>query len=122
MHELSIAEGVVAVAQRHAAGRRVTVVELRVGYLRQVVPAALTFAFELLSEGTTLAGARLEIEEVPARGRCRRCGAETEMDGFPLACAACESLDVEIVAGEELLVAALECEELMTIGGVGHGG
>ena len=122
MHELSIAEGVVTVAQRHAAGRRVTTVELRVGHLRQVVPAALTFAFELLSEGTTLEGARLEIEEVPARGRCRGCAAQTTMDGFPLVCAACGSLDVEIVAGEELLVAALECEEPMTIEGVGHGG
>lgn len=122
MHELSLAEGVVAVAQRHAAGRRVTAVELRVGHLRQVVPSALTFAFELLSEGTELEGARLEIEEVPARGRCRGCIAESELEGFPLACPACGSLDVEVVAGEELLVVALECEESMTIEGVGHGG
>ena len=122
MHELSLAEAVVAIAERHAAGRRVLTVECTVGHLRQVVPSALEFAFQLLSSGTVLEGARLMIEQVPARGRCRGCGAETTMDGFPLRCAACGSLDVEIVAGEELLVAALECEEPMSIEGVGHGG
>ena len=48
MHELAIAHSVVAIAERHAAGRRVRAVELRVGHLRQVVPSSLTFAFDLL--------------------------------------------------------------------------
>ena len=38
MHELSIAEAVVEIAFRHAAGRKVSKVELKVGHLRQVVP------------------------------------------------------------------------------------
>ena len=122
MHELSIAEGVVAVVSRHAGGRRVCRVELKVGHLRQVVPTALAFAFELLTDGTPLAGAELVIEEVPARGRCRTCGAETTMTEFPLRCDACGGLDLEIVAGEELLVDALELEEVeMTSGGMTHG-
>jgi len=111
VHELSIAESIVAIAERHAAGRRVTKVELRVGHLRQVVPSALVFAFQLLSRGTVLDGAELAIEEVPARGRCRSCGSETTMTGFPLACAACGGLDLEVHAGEELQVDSLELEE-----------
>ena len=51
MHELSIAEAVVAIVDRHAGGRTVRKVELKVGHLRQVVPDALTFAFELLTAG-----------------------------------------------------------------------
>jgi hydrogenase nickel incorporation protein HypA/HybF len=111
MHELSIAEGIVAIAERHARGRTVTKVEVRVGHLRQVVPAALEFAFELVAKGTVLDGAELELENVPARGRCRDCGAETTMSGFPLACSACGGLDMEILAGEELEVESLEVEE-----------
>jgi hydrogenase nickel incorporation protein HypA/HybF len=111
VHELSIAEAIVEIAERHAAGRRVTKVEVRVGHLRQVVPAALDFAFELVREGTLLEGAELELEDVPARGRCRDCGTETTMGGFPLACSACGGLDVELLAGEELLVEALELED-----------
>jgi Zn finger protein HypA/HybF involved in hydrogenase expression len=42
MHELAIAESVLEIACRHAAGRRVTKIELRVGHLRQVVPSSDT--------------------------------------------------------------------------------
>ena len=118
MHELSLAESVVSIACRHAAGRPVARVELKVGHLRQVVPSALEFAFELLAQGTELEGADLVMEEVPAAGRCRRCGAESELPGFPLACAACGGLDLELLRGEELLVDALELEEaVLTNGG-----
>ena len=48
MHELAIAESIATIAHRHARGRRVTQIDLKVGHLRQVVPSALTFAFELL--------------------------------------------------------------------------
>lgn len=114
MHELSIAESVVDIATRHAAGRPVYKVELEVGHLRQVVPSALQFSFQLLSDGTVLEGAELVIEDVPARGVCRACGAETTTDAFPLQCGSCGGLDLEIVAGEELHVTALELEEEIT--------
>ena len=124
MHELSIADGVAQVASRHARGRRVTRVELRVGHLRQVVPSALEFAWQLVTDGTSLDGAELAIEEVPARGRCRACTAETTMESFPLQCGRCGGLDLEVLAGEELLVDALELEEeeALTTGGMANGG
>jgi hydrogenase nickel incorporation protein HypA/HybF len=108
MHEMAIAQTVVAIACSHASGRRVASVELRVGHLRQVVPSALAFAFDLAAVGTEVEGARLAIEQVPARCRCRACGAESEQEWFPLACDHCGALDVDVVAGEELLVESLE--------------
>lgn len=122
MHELSIAEAIVAIAERHAAGRRVYRVSVKVGHLRQVVPDALEFAFQLLTDGTVLEGAELAIEEVPARVRCRGCGAQSRADDFPLSCAACGSLSVEVCAGEELLVDELDVEEALAIEGMAHGG
>lgn len=120
MHELSIAQSVVEIACRHATSRRgtgstgarVTKVELKVGYLRQVVPTALAFSFELVSQGTPVEGAELEIDAVPAVGVCRACGAETRLEHFPLQCGACAGFDLEIVSGEELEVVALEMEEV----------
>lgn len=111
MHELSIARDIVEVATRHAEGRRVVRVEVKVGHLRQVAPDSLRFAFGLVARGTALDGAELAIEHVPAAGRCRECGAESVMEDFPLCCARCGGLHVEVLAGEELLVDAIELEE-----------
>ena len=69
MHELSIADAVRAIAERHANGRTVTRVELRIGHLRQVVPSSLEFAWELVTQGTTLDGA--ELLQRPSRRRSR---------------------------------------------------
>jgi hydrogenase nickel incorporation protein HypA/HybF len=122
VHELSIAQSLVTIASRHAAGRRVARVDVKVGHLRQVVPSALEFAFELVAQGTAVEGAQLEIEEVRAAGVCRACGHETELAGFPLACGDCGGLDLEMVRGQELLVDSLELEEaLTTTGGMAHG-
>jgi hydrogenase nickel incorporation protein HypA/HybF len=121
MHELSIAEAVVEVSSRHAAGRRVRSIRLEVGHLRQVVVPSLQFAFELLTGGTELEGAELVVEEIPARGRCRACQAESTMTSFPLQCSRCGGIEMEIVAGEELLVSELELEEEITTERVVHG-
>jgi hydrogenase nickel incorporation protein HypA/HybF len=122
MHELSIAESVVSIAERHAAGRRVARVEVRVGHLRQVVPSALEFAFELVSQGTVIEGAELSLQEVPAAGRCRGCGSEGELGGFPFSCRACGGFDIEVTRGEELTVDSLELEEALTTNGGAYGG
>jgi hydrogenase nickel incorporation protein HypA/HybF len=111
VHELAIAESVVRIAERHADGRRVTKVYLKVGHLRQVVPSALAFGFELVAQETSVEGAQLVLEEVPATGMCRACGSESRLESFPLQCKACGGSDLEIVAGEELYVESLEMED-----------
>lgn len=108
MHEYAIAERVIAVACEHAAGHRVVAVDLRVGHLRQVVPDALAFAFEVASAETPAAGAELRIEPVAPVVRCDRCGVESEARELPLACGGCGGLAVEVLAGEELEVASIE--------------
>ena len=117
MHELSIADAVFGIASRHADGRRVTRVELRVGHLRQVVPDALEFAWQLVTQGTQMDGADLAIEEVPATVRCEACGAESTLEGFPALCGVCGSASVEVTGGDELLVDSLELEEMNDVVG-----
>jgi hydrogenase nickel incorporation protein HypA/HybF len=123
MHELSIASAIAEIVDRHAAGRRVVRVEVLVGHLRQVVPDALAFSWDLVTDGTTAAGSELVIVPVAAEGRCRACGATGRLDAFPLRCERCGGLDVELLRGEELLVDALELEDelVTTAGGTEHG-
>ena len=111
MHELSIADAIVTIASRHAKGRPVSRVDVKVGHLRQVVPDSLQFAFELITPGTELEGAELALEVVPAAVRCRKCEVETTLTEFPAHCGACGGFDVEVTAGEELLVESIEVED-----------
>ena len=113
MHELSLSSAIVNTVVKHADGRRVTVVELRVGKLRQVVPDTLAFCWTLVSEGTDLAGSVLDVERVPATLRCRVCDEQFTLDGtIAFVCPACKSLDVEVVSGEDFDVTALDLAEV----------
>lgn len=111
MHELSIAGAILGVALDSAGGRPVTRVRVGVGHLRQVVPSALTFSWELVAQGTLAEDSQLELEEIPAAVLCRGCGAESAVAHFPLVCRACGGLDVEVVRGEELEVEWVEVSE-----------
>lgn len=115
MHELSIAQAILQIALRHARqDTRITSVHVRVGHLRQIVPDALAFAWELSAQGTPAEGAELELEAVPIAVSCRACQAEGELDGFPLACRTCGSFAVDVIRGEELTVEAIELEHATT--------
>ncbi|MGD8495548.1 MAG: hydrogenase maturation nickel metallochaperone HypA [Gemmatimonadales bacterium] len=111
MHEMAIASSVLESVLRHAEGRRVTHVQLRVGHLRQVVPSSLEFGWEVLSRGTVADGAVLGIEKIEAVGACRSCGEETPQRGFPFRCGACGEYGVEVVRGDELLIDYLEVDD-----------
>jgi hydrogenase nickel incorporation protein HypA/HybF len=110
MHELSIASAVVDTAVRHAAGRRVTVVSVRFGRLRQVVPEALEFAFGIVARETLCDGARLDWEVVPARLRCDACDRAWEIELPAFRCPSCGSGAVDVLGGEELEVESIEVE------------
>jgi hydrogenase nickel incorporation protein HypA/HybF len=112
VHELSLAGAVIDTAERHADGRRVTAVHLRVGHLRQVVPESLSFYFAHVARGTVCEDARLSLEVVPAQLRCHGCGHAWELTDAAFRCPACEGADVEIVAGEEFEVEWINVEQL----------
>ena len=111
MHELSIAGAVVNAATRHAEGRRVIVIRVRVGRMRQVVPESLRFCFDVVARDGLCEGARLELAEVEVLLRCRACAREWLPDIPAFRCPRCESGDVAIEAGDELVVDEIEVEE-----------
>lgn len=107
MHEMALTQSVVEAVCEHAAGRRVHSVKLEVGALCAVVPDAMAFCFDLATEGTVAAGARLDIDTTPGLARCRSCAAEFELpDLIPLC--PCGSADVEVTAGRDLRILSME--------------
>jgi hydrogenase nickel incorporation protein HypA/HybF len=103
MHELSITRNIVAIVCERANGAKVTQVTLEVGKLSAVIPDAIRFCFDVVAQGTVLEGARLEVIEVPGRGRCRVCGLDVELRQWVERCA-CGSSDLDRLTGEELTI------------------
>lgn len=113
MHEVSIVEGLIGIIEDAAMKNgisKVSEVSLRIGAMRQVVPDALVFAFEVLGKGTVADGAAISIKEVPTRARCRECAMEFMVEDFCFICTSCDSGDVEVVEGKELYIDSLEGE------------
>lgn len=113
MHELSIARNIVDIVLDEMAKNRLTRVDavtLRIGAMAQVLPDSLRFGFECLSNQSPLAGAKLVIEEIAARGLCRSCRHDFDMDGWVFHCPLCKETNIDIISGKELDIVAIEGE------------
>ena len=111
MHELSLSSAIVNTVAKHADGRRVTLVSMRIGALRQVVPDTLEVYFGFVAEGTGCEGATLEQEVVPARLRCAACATEWELELPVFRCPDCGAA-ADVVAGDEFEVESINVEEV----------
>jgi hydrogenase nickel incorporation protein HypA/HybF len=110
MHELALSSAIVNTVAKHAEGRRVTVVDLRVGRLRQVIPETLEFYFEFVARDTVCEGAELRQEVIDARLRCAPCEYEWAIEIPAFRCPRCGGSDVSIAAGNEFQVESIEVE------------
>jgi hydrogenase nickel incorporation protein HypA/HybF len=108
VHELSICTAIAKIAHNVAAGRPVERVRVDVGYLRQVVPDTLSHSWEMVVFGTPLDGVPLEVREVPAVIECRHCHSRTTLDMPIFRCAACGSIETDVITGNELFVTSLD--------------
>lgn len=106
---MSLCRAIAKVVRTHAAGRRVEVVRVRVGALRQVVPDSLTFCWGLVRDHEDMPGAELELELVAAAVQCHSCGQLSEVGSrWSVACPRCAGADVSVVSGEEFLVTSVD--------------
>jgi hydrogenase nickel incorporation protein HypA/HybF len=110
VHELSLSGAVVNTAVKHADGRPVSAIQLRVGTLRQVVPDTLEFYFQFVARGTLCEGARLELEVVHAALQCQGCAREWEIEIPAFRCPFCAGGDVVVARGEEFEVESIEVQ------------
>lgn len=108
MHELSLTQAVVDAVAERFGGTAVVAVRLEIGKLSGVVVDSIRFCFDLVAEGTTLAGARLEIVEPGGRGHCRQCAATFDLDDPFVLCPPCGSANVEVLSGRELRILSVE--------------
>ncbi|MEB3882629.1 hydrogenase maturation nickel metallochaperone HypA [Lyngbya sp. CCY1209] len=111
MHEVGIMEQTLAIALEQAKEKgagRIHRIKMRVGAQSGVVPEALKFAFDVVTEGTIAENANFEIESIPVRCHCRHCRQEFEPETWFYECPECGELSLDIRQGKELELTSLE--------------
>jgi len=76
MHEFGIAKNIFDAVIEEVKKReisRVISIKLEVGKLTAIVPSALEFCFETITEGTLLEGSKLDIVDIPLKMKCKKC-------------------------------------------------
>lgn len=117
MHEMSVVQSLMDIIRqemgRHGVTRLIAVTVVH-GRLTNVVPEALEFAWQVMTEGTELAGAELTMQEAPLRMRCGGCRLEFEPENLAAVAAPCpacgEQIGHEVIGGRELHISHIEAE------------
>jgi hydrogenase nickel incorporation protein HypA/HybF len=121
VHEASIALAIVDEISERAAAEpyeQITAVYVRIGALSSVVPEALTFAWDIATDGTLASGSQLHIDHVPLAIFCAPCNSERTIDNGVLPiCPVCGVSSTQIVRGRELSVTAMEVVYAPALGG-----
>lgn len=113
MHELSIALGIVKIAEnesKKAKATRVNSIELEIGALSGIEMDALDFAWPVAVKDTVLEHARRDIDYIKAKARCIDCDTEFDLENVYDTCPNCDSYFKDIIKGKEMRVKALEVE------------
>ena len=113
MHEMSIAQSLVDILKeemvKHDA-RVLKSVRLHIGQLSAIVPEALSFCFQVITEGTEMEGAQLHMEIIPLKGICKSCHNGFEIEDYAFECPHCKGTDIETVAGQDLAIVEMEVD------------
>ena len=114
MHELSVAQNIMEIVQSNLPvdnTSRVNSVKIRVGRVSGVVPESLSFCFTAITQDTPLAGASLDIENIPFMVRCRTCNVSFESEMGIVLCPKCGGIETEVLSGFDLQVVAIELDD-----------
>jgi|DewCreStandDraft_5_1066085.scaffolds.fasta_scaffold40971_2 hydrogenase nickel incorporation protein HypA/HybF len=113
MHELSIAQSIIEIAEniaRENDSKAVKKIKVQIGEFSGVVKEALEFSFDIAKIGTIAENAELEIEIIKFKSICNSCGFVLEtMNDFNLFCPNC-SEPMSIISGREMKVEYIEIE------------
>lgn len=111
MHELSVALGVVSIAEeetKKANAKSVEKIELEIGTLAGIEFDSLEFIWPSAVKNTVLENAIKHIKVVQARAKCLDCDCEFEVKKYYDSCPQCGSSLKGILQGKELRVKSLE--------------
>lgn len=110
MHELSLAQSIVELAEKEARHHQASVIEeleLEIGSLAGVEVETLVFALESAVRGTWLENTHIVRHVVAGEARCGECQTVFSLPTPLTPCPQCGSWWIEILRGKELRIKSI---------------
>ena len=114
MHELSIAQSILAIAEKALPKNKAAVVTgigLQIGELSAIEMDSLVFAFSVIRADTPFGKAELEIEIIPGEATCMDCNTHFHISAYGTPCPGCKSYSIKIMKGKEMKVVNITVDE-----------
>lgn len=111
MHELSVALGIVRIAEeetKKAGATSVEAIDLEIGTLAGIEFDSLEYVWPAAVKDSVLEHAKRHISVVQGKAKCLDCEHEFEIDKYYDSCPKCQSSLKGILQGKELRVKSLE--------------
>ncbi|WP_448852823.1 hydrogenase maturation nickel metallochaperone HypA [Corynebacterium sp. 335C] len=109
MHEVALSQQLARLVSRAAEGRKVLVVRLEIGALRQVVPESLAYAWTFVTKGTNLGDSELDVQWRPAVLRCGNGHESRAGDGLTFICPRCGGA-MDVLSGDQFRVIDIDVD------------
>lgn len=113
MHELPITQSIINISCEEAIKhnvKKVNKIKIKVGELTGLVPQSIQYYFDIISKGTIIEGAVLDVEKIPIKVKCKECGFEDFLPKDCYTCPKCKSSNIKISGGNEFYIDSMEVE------------
>jgi hydrogenase nickel incorporation protein HypA/HybF len=110
MHELSIAQRIVAMAEEEARKHQASVieeVEIEIGRLAGVELQTLCFALESAAKNSLMEKANILRHDIEGEGLCGDCDSRFPVEELFSPCPQCGSYGVKLIKGKELRIKSI---------------
>ncbi len=113
MHEYSIVQALLnqceEIAKKNNA-KKITKVVVKIGVMSGVEPDLLQTAFDTFKEGTICEDCEYIQNIQPIVIKCQKCSTTSTLQKNEYLCPKCQSVEVEVIDGEDMFLMQLEME------------
>jgi len=113
MHEYSIVQSLLESCEQHAKqndAKEVVKVVVKIGVLSGVEPDLLQTAFDTFKEQTICHNAEFIMNIQKITIKCTDCNSESTLEKNEFHCPKCESVNIQVIDGEDMYLMSLEME------------
>ncbi len=111
MHEYSIVKSMINLCEKHANGKQIDSVVVKLGELGGVEPHFLKSCFDMFKEDTLCQDATMKINMVDIIIFCEDCKKETKVENFNFFCPNCDSPNTNTLTGQEMYIEYIELKD-----------